>query len=141
MQVKSTLPSAEVTVLPLRALAADQRGDRQSAVLIEQPVAPVTQGADGDTCQADRALHAMLARRSGGISPAALLLAYTDWLSHLASAPQRQTEISQETLVEVKRFFGLNGSKCMSALIEGRKRISSLRIGIMPQAAKTECAK
>ncbi len=40
--------------------------------------------ASVETYQADRALHAMLARLSGGISPAALLLAYTDWLSHLA---------------------------------------------------------
>ena len=96
MQPKSTLPTAEVTVLPLRARAADQGGDRQSVVPIEQPAAPVTQGADGETYQADRALHAMLARLTGGISPAALLLAYMDWLSHLASSPQRQIEISQE---------------------------------------------
>ena len=47
----------------------------------------------------------MLARLSGGISPAALLLAYTDWLSHLASSPQRQIEISQDALVEAKRFL------------------------------------
>jgi polyhydroxyalkanoate synthase subunit PhaC len=105
MQPKSTQPTAEVTVLPLRARAADQGGDRQAAVPIEQPVAPVTHGADGDRYQADRALHAMLARLSGGISPAALLLACTDWLSHLASSPQRQIEISQEVLVDAKRFF------------------------------------
>ena len=105
MQPKSTLPTAEVTVLPLRARAADQGGDRQSVVPTEQPIAPVTQDADGETYQADRALHAMLARLSGGISPAALLLAYTDWLSHLASSPQRQIEISQDALVEAKRFF------------------------------------
>ena len=69
MQPKSTLPTAEVTVPPLRARAADQGGDRQSVVPIEQPVASVTQGTDGETHQADRALHAMLARLSGGISP------------------------------------------------------------------------
>src|SRR6266487_1324555 len=105
MQPKTTRPTAEVTILPLRARAADRGGDRQSAVPIEQPVAPVTQGADGETYQADRALHAMLARLSGGISPVALLLAYTDWLSHLASSPQRQIEISHEAVVDVKRFF------------------------------------
>ena len=105
MQPKTTRPTAEVTILPLRARAADRGGDRQSAVPIEQPVAPVTQGADGETYQADRALHAMLARLSGGISPVALLLAYTDWLSHLASSPQRQIEISHEAVVDVKRVF------------------------------------
>jgi poly[(R)-3-hydroxyalkanoate] polymerase subunit PhaC len=104
MQSKSILPTAEVTVLPLRTRSADQ-GDRPSAVPTEQPAPPVTHGADGETYQADRALHAMLARFSGGISPAALLLAYADWLSHLASSPQRQIEISQDALVEAKRLF------------------------------------
>ncbi|WMT79204.1 alpha/beta fold hydrolase [Bradyrhizobium sp. Ash2021] len=47
----------------------------------------------------------MLARLTGGISPAALLLAYTDWLSHLAASPQRQIEISQDALVGAKRLF------------------------------------
>jgi polyhydroxyalkanoate synthase len=58
---------------------------------------------EGETYQSDRAFHAMLAHLSGGISPAALLLAYTDWLSHLATSPQRQLEISQEALLEAKR--------------------------------------
>ena len=47
----------------------------------------------------------MLARLSGGISPAALLLAYTEWLSHLVSSPQRQIEISRDALVKAKRLF------------------------------------
>ena len=41
----------------------------------------------------DRAFHAMLARFTGGISPLALSLAWLDWSSHLAAAPQRQMEI------------------------------------------------
>jgi len=98
------MPTAEVTVLPIRTRTANQ-DERQSAMPTEQPAPPVTQGADGETYQADRALHAMLARLTGGISPAALLLAYADWLSHLASSPQRQIEISQDALVEAKRLF------------------------------------
>ena len=47
----------------------------------------------------------MLARLTGGISPVALLLAYTDWLSHLAASPQRQVEISQEAIQNAKRLF------------------------------------
>ncbi|MBS0528638.1 MAG: polyhydroxyalkanoic acid synthase, partial [Proteobacteria bacterium] len=54
---------------------------------------------------ADRALHAALAQFSGGISPVALLLAYTDWLSHLAASPQRQLEISQEAVCDGKLFL------------------------------------
>jgi polyhydroxyalkanoate synthase subunit PhaC len=60
---------------------------------------------------ADRALHAAMARFSGGVSPIAMLLAYTDWLSHLAVSPQRQLEISQQAargparLVEASQHF------------------------------------
>lgn len=59
----------------------------------------------GESEPADRAFHAALAQFSGGISPVALLLAYTDWLSHLAASPQRQLEISQEAVCDGKRFF------------------------------------
>ncbi|KRR14714.1 poly-beta-hydroxybutyrate polymerase [Bradyrhizobium jicamae] len=63
-------------------------------------------GADStETYQADRALHAMLARLSGGISPAALSLAYMDWLLHLAAAPQRQIEIAQQALLDTRHLF------------------------------------
>ncbi|MEH2608721.1 PHA/PHB synthase family protein [Bradyrhizobium sp. AZCC 1693] len=106
MHQKSTLPTAEVTVLPVRARMADQGDERQPVAPIEPQVSPPTEGAaDVETYQADRALHAMLARLSGGISPAALLLAYTDWLMHLASSPQRRIEIAQEALVDTERFF------------------------------------
>jgi polyhydroxyalkanoate synthase len=72
MHQKSTLPAAEVTVAPERARVAD----RQPVGLIEPQLSPQAQGAESaDTYQADRALHAMLARLTGGISPAALLLA------------------------------------------------------------------
>src|ERR1051325_7450351 len=105
MHQKSTLPTAEVTVLPVRTRIADQGEGRQAAVPSEPRVSPLTEGAEaGKTYQADRALHAMLARLNGGISPTALLLAYTDWLSHLASSPQRRIEIAQEALIDSKRF-------------------------------------
>src|SRR3954469_3388067 len=106
MHQKSTLPTTEVTVLPIRTAVSGHGEDRQPVPPIEPQVSPQTEGAEGvETYQADRALHAMLARLSGGISPAALLLAYTDWLSHLASSPQRRIEIAQEALIDTKRFF------------------------------------
>ena len=46
----------------------------------------------------------MLANLTGGISPVALSLAYTDWASHLATSPQRQIESSQEAMVDASRF-------------------------------------
>src|SRR5262245_15427094 len=102
MQPKSILPTASVSVLPLRGRAASRVGDRPPA---ETEAAPIPQGATVETYQADRALHAMLAYLSGGLSPVALLLAYTDWLSHLASSPQRQIEMSHEAVVGAKRLF------------------------------------
>ncbi|KIZ39284.1 MULTISPECIES: alpha/beta fold hydrolase [Rhodopseudomonas] len=46
----------------------------------------------------DRALHAMLAPLTGGLSPTALTLAYADWMAHLISAPARSLDIAQEAL-------------------------------------------
>ena len=88
--------------MPTRAIVAGHGEDRQAVSPIEPRLLPQTEGVE--TYQADRALHAMLAHLSGGISPAALLLAYTDWLSHLAASPQRQIEIAQKALVDAKRF-------------------------------------
>ena len=69
----------------------------------EPQVSSPAEGSGGaETYHADRALHAMLAHLTGGISPAALLLAYTDWLSHLASSPQRRMEIAQEAWSLIK---------------------------------------
>src|SRR5260370_308682 len=98
----STLPRADVPRLPCPAHAVGY-GEGSPAVVPEPhtPRAPETDGG----YQADRAFHAMLARLTGGISPVALSLAYIDWASHLASAPQRQMEISQDALRRVRQFF------------------------------------
>ncbi|WP_415401109.1 PHA/PHB synthase family protein [Tateyamaria sp. SN3-11] len=39
---------------------------------------------------ADQKLHATLARLTGGLSPAALMVAWTDWAAHTALSPDRQ---------------------------------------------------
>ncbi len=44
----------------------------------------------------DRWLHAQIGKRTAGVSPAALLLAYTDWLAHLALSPAKQAELVQK---------------------------------------------
>jgi len=106
MQRKSGLQATEVTVSPIIPGIAGRSDGRQPAAIPEPPISPPTESAGGaETYQADRALHAMLAHLSGGISPAALLLAYTDWLSHLASSPQRRIEIAQEALVDARRIL------------------------------------
>ncbi|SCX93086.1 PHA/PHB synthase family protein [Microvirga guangxiensis] len=42
----------------------------------------------------DHAAHAGLARLTGGLSPAALTAAYTDWAVHLAISPGKQAELA-----------------------------------------------
>jgi polyhydroxyalkanoate synthase len=105
MHRESTLPTAEAAALPLRPLAGQEseagKATGSAAPLLSTPI----ETPDGtETYQADRTVHAMLARLSGGISPAALLLAYADWLLHLVSSPQRQIEIGQKALIDAKRI-------------------------------------
>jgi polyhydroxyalkanoate synthase subunit PhaC len=74
----STTPKAKLPVLPCPAHAvandADRRIDAAGTPRSEAAI-PAGQDGEGDAYQADRAFHAMLARATGGISPAALLLA------------------------------------------------------------------
>jgi len=100
MQPKPTPPAAEATVLPFRTHVRNDGEGALSAPPPEPQVAPPQR----ETETADRAFHAMLARLSGGISPVALLLAYTDWLSHLATSPQRQIEMSREAAADARKL-------------------------------------
>jgi len=94
MPTTSTMPKAEASAVS--SLAPDVVRDLPARAV--QP----RQQTEGEV---DRAFHAMLARMTGGISPVALLLAYTDWLSHLAASPRRQVEISQEAVQDAKRLL------------------------------------
>jgi polyhydroxyalkanoate synthase subunit PhaC len=104
----STLPKADAPRLPCPAHAPGY-GEGHSAVVPGEPRAAQAsethEGRQTETYQADRAFHALLARLSGGISPVALSLAYIDWASHLASAPQRQMEIAQDALRSASKLF------------------------------------
>ena len=102
MQPKPTPPTAEATVPPFRTHGPSGGDDRQPAALPEPLTEPAQQ--EIESYQADRAFHAMLARLSGGISPVALLLAYTDWISHLTTSPQRQIEMSREAAADAKKL-------------------------------------
>src|SRR6266702_387792 len=99
MPANSIMLKSEALSLP----APD--GDAAKANPGREDATRVPQQEASESHPADRAFHAALARFSGGISPVALLLAYTDWLSHLAASPQRQLEISQEAARDAKRFL------------------------------------
>jgi polyhydroxyalkanoate synthase subunit PhaC len=52
----------------------------------------------------DRWLHAQVGRQTGGISPASLALAYTDWLAHLAASPAKQAELVHKAWRKAFRY-------------------------------------
>ena len=108
MKAVSTLPKAETPRLPCPAHAPGHGEDRRAVIPGEpcpEPVPEARRGRQPETFEADRALHAMLARLTGGISPVALSLAFIDWASHLASAPQRQMEIAQDGMRSASRLL------------------------------------
>src|SRR6266566_4324832 len=108
VQPISTLPKAEAPSLPCPAHTPGYGEDRRAVVPGEARPdrgSDAHQGQPLEAYRADRALHAMLARLTGGISPVALSLAYIDWASHLAAAPQRQMEISQDALRSASQFL------------------------------------
>lgn len=104
MQPTSTLPKAEAPRLPCPAHAPGY-ADHRAVAPVEPAPLPTSVEQQPEAHEADRAFHAMLARLSGGISPVALSLAYIDWASHLAAAPQRRAEIVQDGMCDAGRFF------------------------------------
>jgi polyhydroxyalkanoate synthase len=101
----STLSKTEAPRLPCPAHAPGYGEDRRAVVSAEPHPEPAPQAQRPETYQADRALHALAARFTGGISPVALSLAYIDWAAHLAGTPQRRMEIAQEGMRNAARIF------------------------------------
>ncbi|MDF1584911.1 PHA/PHB synthase family protein [Marinimicrococcus flavescens] len=65
-----------------------------------------TGGQDGESelDQLDRMLHALQARLTMGISPAAVQAARADWLMHLANAPGRRLALAQKAVEDALRL-------------------------------------
>ena len=57
-----------------------------------------------DANSVDRLIRAWMGRLTAGLSPAALILAYLDWLVHLAYAPGKQLELVEKSLRKALRF-------------------------------------
>ena len=60
----------------------------------------------------DRMFHAWLGSMTFGISPAAFLLAYMDWLAHLSVSPGKQGELIQKAIRKTMRcsIYGAHAS-------------------------------
>ena len=62
----------------------------------------------------DRLFHAWLGRTTMGLSPAALFLAYADWVTHLTISPGKQAELVHKAVRKAARFAVYSG-KAMAA--------------------------
>src|ERR1044072_308423 len=106
MSVVQIFPRAEEPAA--QALVNPVAGPREAAASSEKrPRKPAAANLPpaSEPYPFDRAFHAMLARFTGGISPAALSLAWLDWSPHLAAAPQRQMEVLGDGLADAGRFM------------------------------------
>jgi len=122
MSVVQILPRTGEPVLP--ALPVEPVAGIAPAKTRNEPTAekPATKPMS-EPYPLDRTFHAMLARFTSGISPAALLLAWLDWSSHLAAAPQRRMEITNNILRDTGRFL----EAAAHAMSPGQKPWSVIR--------------
>ena len=77
-----------------------------AAAVQAAPNAPAVYPSTESFRALDHAKEAFIARLSGGLSPAALALAWADWLIHLAAAPGKQLELAALGIQGVKRIAG-----------------------------------
>lgn len=56
------------------------------------------------TASIDRAIHATIARTTGGLSPAALAMAYCDWAAHLNLSPGKRMQLSGKAVRQWTRL-------------------------------------
>jgi len=112
MNVVRTISKAEVASAPGLPVSPAHDSDSGGVAVEKLPVDLLFRPSKSESRQqsepheADRALHAMAARFTGGISPVAMSLAYIDWASHLIVAPHRQMEVAQDAVTGVGQFFG-----------------------------------
>ncbi|WP_181164503.1 PHA/PHB synthase family protein [Amaricoccus solimangrovi] len=87
---------------------------------------PATASLDEAGRVFDRALNALAARMTLGLSPAALRAAWADWASHLAAAPGKQAELARKALSKTTRLrdYALPGGasdRCIAPLPQDRR--------------------
>ena len=57
----------------------------------------------------DKTLHAAMSKLTSGLSPSALMAAYTDWVVHLASSPGKQIHLMEKAARKSARLAGFLG--------------------------------
>ena len=94
-------PSALISVKPVVANSPSEVVELPSVQVA--PPTPVD-GPAGVADAIDRSFHAALARFTGGLSPAALALAFADWQLHLLSSPGKQATLTGRALQNALQF-------------------------------------
>ena len=78
----------------------------------------------------DRSLHAVAARFTAGLSPAAMAHAYLDWVTHLAYSPGKRLQLMDKAVRKAVRFgnyawrWAMEGGKtqcCIEPLPQDRR--------------------
>ncbi|WGD54955.1 alpha/beta fold hydrolase [Bradyrhizobium sp. CB1650] len=96
-------PSASASVTRIAAASNSDQGAADAPLREEAtPAAPREPDTAADAI--DRSFHAALARFTGGISPAALALAFADWQLHLLASPGKQASLVGQAIQNAIRF-------------------------------------
>jgi polyhydroxyalkanoate synthase subunit PhaC len=100
MNEVTTLVPAKTPAPPIKTAKAIPSTQTERTQL---PVADENVGSEGFRA-IDRVYDSLIAKRTGGLSPEALALAFLDWSMHLASAPGKQIELVEKALRKSARF-------------------------------------
>ena len=111
---------------PAAAPSVRRRLPPASAEMPERDSFPAAGLAD----MLDRSLHANIGRFTAGLSPAALIMAYFDWVAHIAAAPGKRIGLADKAMRKSMRLFdyicrcGLEGgsaARCIEPLPQDRR--------------------
>jgi polyhydroxyalkanoate synthase len=69
-----------------------------------EPAPALARGPGAAVDAVDRSFHAAIARFTGGLSPAAVALAFADWQLHLLASPGKRAALAGEALQNVMQF-------------------------------------
>ena len=87
---------------------------------------------DNDSARLDLMSNAWLGKLTGNISPAAMLNAYTDWLSHLALSPTKRAALTQKAWKNWWLWYGYS-CNCLHSSAQTGQTASPLCIEPLPQ--------
>jgi polyhydroxyalkanoate synthase subunit PhaC len=108
--------------LELQPIRSGVRNFPQTVAAMDRPQQVASSDATALGELFDRSLHAAVARLTGGLSPAALALAYLDWAIHLAYAPGKRLRLVDAGFRKAMRFasyvcrYAIEGSQTQSSI-------------------------